>query len=209
VPDGQKAYSTTKPIHFEHLQGCMARRHRVEAQGLALPLRTVAGLDQVEEPGGARGEAGSRGGVGPMTLRKVEAFEPVTLGHIRGHGCRDLPSTASRADQRGLAVRRDAGAVTVPADGLHQVRDDRRRLAPRLGAARQHAACLAEALLLRASASALFVRQRSCIVPNRQSDRDQSKRNRRRSSNFQQRPHEGISSSGQFIAASWLAASPY
>jgi hypothetical protein len=25
-----------------------------------------------------------------MTLRKVEAFEPVTLGHIRGHGCRDL-----------------------------------------------------------------------------------------------------------------------
>src|SRR6266851_1550038 len=25
-----------------------------------------------------------------MAVRKVETFEPVTLGHIRGHGCRDL-----------------------------------------------------------------------------------------------------------------------
>jgi hypothetical protein len=25
-----------------------------------------------------------------MTPRKRETFEPVTLGHIRGHGCRDL-----------------------------------------------------------------------------------------------------------------------
>jgi hypothetical protein len=26
----------------------------------------------------------------PTRQRKVERFEPVTLGHIRGHGCRDL-----------------------------------------------------------------------------------------------------------------------
>jgi hypothetical protein len=26
----------------------------------------------------------------PMKDRKREIFEPVTLGHIRGHGCRDL-----------------------------------------------------------------------------------------------------------------------
>jgi hypothetical protein len=25
-----------------------------------------------------------------MAVRKVEKFEPVTLGHIRSHGCRDL-----------------------------------------------------------------------------------------------------------------------
>ena len=25
-----------------------------------------------------------------MAVRKVETFEPVTMGHIRGHGCRDL-----------------------------------------------------------------------------------------------------------------------
>ena len=25
-----------------------------------------------------------------MVVRKVEKFEPVTLGHIRSHGCRDL-----------------------------------------------------------------------------------------------------------------------
>jgi hypothetical protein len=27
---------------------------------------------------------------GPMVRRKAETFEPVTMGHIRGHGCRDL-----------------------------------------------------------------------------------------------------------------------
>jgi hypothetical protein len=25
-----------------------------------------------------------------MVIRKAEKFEPVTLGHIRSHGCRDL-----------------------------------------------------------------------------------------------------------------------
>jgi hypothetical protein len=25
-----------------------------------------------------------------MAVRKVETFPPVTMGHIRGHGCRDL-----------------------------------------------------------------------------------------------------------------------
>jgi len=34
-----------------------------------------------------------------MAVREVETFEPVTMGHIRSHGCRDLlSSTAAPAD---------------------------------------------------------------------------------------------------------------
>jgi hypothetical protein len=42
------------------------RRHRVEAQGLALCLGTIAVLAQDEEPGERGGAAGSRGGLGPL-----------------------------------------------------------------------------------------------------------------------------------------------
>jgi hypothetical protein len=38
----------------------------------------------------ARREAGSRRRVGSMAVQKGEIFEPVTIGHIRSHGCRDL-----------------------------------------------------------------------------------------------------------------------
>jgi hypothetical protein len=31
-----------------------------------------------------------RRAISPMAVRKVETFPPVTMGHIRGHGCRDL-----------------------------------------------------------------------------------------------------------------------
>ena len=46
------------------------RGHRLEAAGLALPLRPFAGLAQVQEPGGAGGPPGGRGGLG--TIRERE-----------------------------------------------------------------------------------------------------------------------------------------
>jgi hypothetical protein len=33
-----------------------------------------------------------------MAIRKVGTFPPVTMGHIRGHGCRDLLVYAARGD---------------------------------------------------------------------------------------------------------------
>jgi hypothetical protein len=33
-----------------------------------------------------------------MAVRKVETFPPVTMGHIRGHGCRDLLVSAVQGD---------------------------------------------------------------------------------------------------------------
>jgi len=41
----------------------MVSRHRVKAARLALPLRPLAGLVEVQESGCACGEAGSRGGL--------------------------------------------------------------------------------------------------------------------------------------------------
>jgi hypothetical protein len=42
-----------------------------------------------------------------MAVHKVETFPPVTMGHIRGHGCRDLlillrfrPMPSQRDDER-------------------------------------------------------------------------------------------------------------
>ena len=64
------------------------RRHRFET--VTLQFGSIATLDQVKESASASGETGSRRGVGPMVPRKTETFEPVTLGHIRSHGCRDL-----------------------------------------------------------------------------------------------------------------------
>ena len=53
-----------------------ARRHRVEAQGLALPLRPLARLAQDEEPGVRGGEARSRRGLGTVKRgpRKPQSF---------------------------------------------------------------------------------------------------------------------------------------
>ena len=79
-----------------------------------------------------------------MVVRKAETFPPVTMGHIRGHGCRELlvycgsgrchHSAAINADwlPDDMPVR-----SAMPADGLHAVRDDRRRRSPGLVAARQ------------------------------------------------------------------------
>src|SRR5271166_1076243 len=48
------------------------RGHRVEAEGLALPLGALARLDQEQEPGRAGGEARSRRRLGPVTAQLVE-----------------------------------------------------------------------------------------------------------------------------------------
>jgi hypothetical protein len=45
-----------------------ARRHRLEAARVALPVRALAGLAQVQEPGGAGGEARGGRGLGPVTI---------------------------------------------------------------------------------------------------------------------------------------------
>jgi hypothetical protein len=69
-----------------------------------------------------------------MVRRKAETFEPVTIGHIRGHGCRDLlvycnsgrchHSATMNAD---WLSDETPGAVLMSPDGLHQVRHDWRR----------------------------------------------------------------------------------
>jgi hypothetical protein len=76
-----------------------ARRHdRATRPGAAdyrgMAMRADASCD-VGRPGwcasidGAHALAGSRRGVGRM-VRKRETYPPATMGHIRGHGCRDL-----------------------------------------------------------------------------------------------------------------------
>jgi hypothetical protein len=40
-----------------------------------------------------------------MVRRKAETFKPVTMGHIRGHGCRDLlPLPAGRRHSDQLVI---------------------------------------------------------------------------------------------------------
>jgi hypothetical protein len=40
-----------------------------------------------------------------MVRRKAETFEPVTMGHIRGHGCRDLQMQLNNATGRTPSVK--------------------------------------------------------------------------------------------------------
>src|SRR5262249_53705340 len=52
------------PTIFAHALQDGTRRHRVEAARLALPLRKIHGLAQVQEPGGPGGEARGGGRLG-------------------------------------------------------------------------------------------------------------------------------------------------
>jgi hypothetical protein len=84
-----------------------------------------------------------------MAVRKPETFPPVTMGHIRGHGCRDLlvycdsgrchHSATMNADwlPDGMPVRSLCRRIV-----WHAVRDDRRRRASGLEPAREQAARL-------------------------------------------------------------------
>jgi hypothetical protein len=60
-----------------------AGRHRVEAEGLALPLGALARLAQDEEPERAGSDARSGGGLGPMTF--LFATEPRISGEVLWH----------------------------------------------------------------------------------------------------------------------------
>ena len=76
------------------IPACLQARaggYRLEAQGFAISFRSLTGLDQEQESTGACGKTGRRG-LGAMVKR--ETFPPVTMGHIRGHGCRDSPPTS-------------------------------------------------------------------------------------------------------------------
>jgi hypothetical protein len=83
-----------------------------------------------------------------MAGQKRETFDLVTLGHIP---LSRLPRPArllhletlppQRDPQRRLAARRDARALSVRADGLHAVRDDRCARAAGLVAACEQEAC--------------------------------------------------------------------
>jgi hypothetical protein len=72
------------------------RGHRVEAARVALSLRPVEGLAQVQEPGSAGGEARGGGGLGPRaTAMRVLLIYCVTL----------ITVALSHLCERGLALR--------------------------------------------------------------------------------------------------------
>ena len=54
--------------HLEPTPADLGLRHCLEAAGLALPLRPLAGLAQVQEPRSAGGETGVRGGLESLTI---------------------------------------------------------------------------------------------------------------------------------------------
>jgi hypothetical protein len=54
--------------------------HRTEEAQFAVQFRALIALAEMQEPGRTRGEARGREGLEPMAVRKVETFEPVTLG---------------------------------------------------------------------------------------------------------------------------------
>src|SRR5215472_2833865 len=104
--------------------------------------------------------------LGVMTPRERETFPPVTLGQIRGHGCRNLLVYCESVWCNHSAVMNaDALPDELPvrgpmsADGVHGLRPDRRRCAAGLVAAYDKAASLS--LDLRPHAPARFLpRQR-------------------------------------------------
>jgi hypothetical protein len=82
------------------------RRHRVEAARLALPLQSIEGLAQVQEPGSASGEAGGGGRLGEMIC---------TYSLVRGSrfgvpkeklgGRESFPSACARTTARSFSGR--------------------------------------------------------------------------------------------------------
>jgi hypothetical protein len=67
-------------------------RHRFEALGFALPFRVIAGLAQVQKPGGAGGEARDGGGVGPIVKQSIDRHSPIGLYYFAWsyHAAADL-----------------------------------------------------------------------------------------------------------------------
>src|SRR5262245_17059359 len=76
----QRAHRASRRRRVPPRLQARARRHRVETQGLALPLRPLARLAQDEEPGGTGGEAGSRGRLGRLASFCSDAFQKAGRG---------------------------------------------------------------------------------------------------------------------------------
>jgi len=96
--------------------------------GEAVAFGALSGLDQVEEPAPAVKREAEEDWGG----RSAKPFPPVTMGHIRAHGCRDLLVYCGSGrwhQARGLARIASpmiCRCVTLPADGLHPMRYDSR-----------------------------------------------------------------------------------
>jgi len=75
---------------LSRLLRALARRHRIEAAWLDLPLRPLAALDQVEEPGGTSGQARSGGGLGQREMALKGVRQALIL----------KPASASRSKRR-------------------------------------------------------------------------------------------------------------
>jgi hypothetical protein len=64
-----------------------------------------------------------------MVRHKAETFEPVTMGHIRGHGCRDLLVYCNSGRCHHSATECGSGEdhfALVPAGWLERLRIERR-----------------------------------------------------------------------------------
>jgi|RhiMetdeSRZDD1v2_1073273.scaffolds.fasta_scaffold112578_1 hypothetical protein len=60
---------------------------RVEEAGIALSIKPLGGLAEVQEPGRSRGEAGGGGGLGAMTVRlMILAVILLALGGCQNPG---------------------------------------------------------------------------------------------------------------------------
>jgi hypothetical protein len=63
-----------RKLTFWPKQRCRQRPRNIEAAQLALPLGTIAGLDQEQEPERAGGETGDRGRLEPVTFHSLAVF---------------------------------------------------------------------------------------------------------------------------------------
>src|SRR5215831_1894137 len=85
-----RAYSAT-PARWA------SRGHRLETARLALPLRPIEGLAEVQEPGSASGEARGRGGLG--TVKKEDRMARI-LGRTLFPRAEDIPQSLAIAFMR-------------------------------------------------------------------------------------------------------------
>jgi hypothetical protein len=81
-----------------------------------------------------------------MLPRKAETFQPVTLGHIRSHGCRDVLICCCSINCSHSTNMNDADHLpddtairALAENGMHETRTRRRRRTTGLVTARQQA----------------------------------------------------------------------
>jgi hypothetical protein len=106
------------------------REIRVEAEGLALSLRPLSRLAQVEEPSLRGGEAGARNG---SDLREAKMSEVGNLETLRGHFVsvrRQEVAKVLRSKSRSLVAARRLKATQDIIDALDRAIVDENRLHP-------------------------------------------------------------------------------